>query len=131
MDAVKADHERTTRALVEAARLSVDHPVAAYERLAPGRKTVIKQFGPAFFTKYLYFAGHGNPGHPCLILDARVAQRLIDIGWASMHADGGWPSGTYGRYLDGIISPWHQSLPANEDGQRPRADLIERWLFGR
>jgi hypothetical protein len=131
MDAIAHDHERTTLALVEAAGMSADRPVDAYERLAPNRKTVIKEFGPAFFTKYLYFAGGGNPGHPCLILDARVAQKLIDIGWTSMHADGGWPSATYGRYLNEIVKPWHASLPANEDGQRPRADLIERWLFGR
>lgn len=41
MDAVAADPVATTQALMDAARLSVDSPVAAYERLAPARKTVL------------------------------------------------------------------------------------------
>lgn len=131
MDAIADDPRQTTLALINAAQLSTTDPIAAYERLAPRRRTIIKQFGPAFFTKYLYFAGGGNAEHPCLILDARVAQTLIEHGWTSMHADGGWPSATYGRYLDGIIKPWHASLPDGEDDRRPRPDLIERWLFGR
>jgi len=130
MDSIAADPKVATQALMEAARLSVDQPVEAYERLAPEGKTVIHQLGPAFFTKYLYFAGRGEAMHPCLILDARVAGQLIDIGWKTMHTRGSWLSLTYSRYLD-LIWRWQSELPADASGTKPRADLIERWLFGR
>lgn len=70
-------------------------PVSAYRSLHTGQNK-IKFFGPAFFTKWLYFAGYestSDSGRRPLILDARVARTL---GWAT--AD--WSSSDYGRYLD-------------------------------
>ena len=47
-----------------------------------------------------------------------------------MHTRGSWLSLTYSRYLD-LIWRWQSELPADASGTKPRADLIERWLFGR
>ncbi|GKV72017.1 hypothetical protein NCCP2145_13980 [Pseudarthrobacter sp. NCCP-2145] len=55
-------------------------------------------FGPAFFTKWLYFAAYDDPerrqGSAPLILDARVANAL---GWPP--TSGRWPSSAYAEYL--------------------------------
>ncbi|OYO21613.1 hypothetical protein CGZ93_09920 [Enemella dayhoffiae] len=69
-------------------------PVKAYQRLLNGENR-IKYFGPAFFTKWLYFSGYESApasGLRPLILDSRVAATL---GWPSY----GWASEQYGQYL--------------------------------
>lgn len=57
----------------------------------------IKFFGPAFFTKWLYFSAYevsqAQKGASPLILDARVARA---IGWKTT----GWTSGAYAEYLN-------------------------------
>jgi hypothetical protein len=83
---------------------------------------------PAFFTKYLYFAGAGDPRHPCVILDSRVAAALVRIGWTSLHTKGGWPAITYSRYLD-LLGRWSSELGSGRQDGSPRLDLLERWLF--
>ncbi|MGN6610118.1 MAG: hypothetical protein ACTHMS_24310 [Jatrophihabitans sp.] len=126
LNAVAADPGGAGQALLQAASLVRQDPVEAYNFLAPDGRPRIRGLGPAFFTKYLYFAA-GADLHPLsLILDARVARSLIAAGWTSMHARGGWPSTTYGRYLE-LIERWHEQLEAG--GVHVRADLIERWLF--
>jgi hypothetical protein len=81
----------------EAAR-SMD-PVEAYRRLNLNDEDRIKGFGPAFFTKWLYFAAYDDPARherrPPLILDARVANSL---GWPPV--SGRWPSSAYSEYLE-------------------------------
>jgi hypothetical protein len=81
--------------------LHASEPVAAYESLLARQPNHIKYLGPAFFTKYLYYAA----GHPTavipqpLILDrfvARSVNRSFD-GWALR--DNGWSGATYSRYL--------------------------------
>ena len=73
-----------------------EDPKAVYASLQPGGTNHIKYFGPAFFTKWLYFSGYGREGvggkRP-LILDARVARSL---GWDSW----GWTSTQYDQYLE-------------------------------
>lgn len=74
-------------------------PVEAYRRLNSPDKDRIKGFGPAFFTKWLYFAAYDDPErherHPPLILDARVAKAL---GWPPVTKR--WPSASYAEYLE-------------------------------
>ena len=70
--------------------------VEAYRRLRSWKHHRIKYFGPAFFTKWLYFSSYdswtkGTP--PPLILDRHVAAALC---WRST----GWSSEDYGQYLD-------------------------------
>jgi len=82
--------------------LRAQGPIAAYGSLLSGGENYIPYLGPSFFTKYLYFAA----GHPPeidpqpLILDRRVAQSInaAFAGWNL--AQSGWPSTTYGKYLD-------------------------------
>ena len=118
--------------LMRAAALAVSSPHEAYTSLRPGRQNLFTSLGPAFFTKYLYFASADDSRQPCLIFDANVAVSLFHHGWTSLHADNPrknstWPVGTYDRYLE-LVTRWLDELEA-DTGQRPRADLIERWLF--
>lgn len=73
---IAADPTAAAALLQQAARLSHTDPQAAYDLLYPHNRTAISYLGPAFFTKYLYFAGGGDPTHPCAILDANVALAL-------------------------------------------------------
>lgn len=53
--------------------------------------------GASFFTKYLYFAGGGNPALPCHILDECVATALQRSRWESL-PDRFWTAAAYHRY---------------------------------
>lgn len=67
----------------------------AYRRLYTWEEDRIKFFGPAFFTKWLYFSGYdswSSPGPAPLILDARVA---MSLSWRTT----GWSASAYQRYL--------------------------------
>lgn len=72
--------------------------IEAYRRLYTWGEDRIKYFGPAFFTKWLYFAAYdswsGTSPAP-LILDSVVAAAL-DCGST------GWSSTEYGQYLDTV-----------------------------
>ncbi len=92
--------------------------------LYPRHRGAIPQLGPAFFTKYLYFAGGGDPNHPCTILDINVARALHETcGWTSLPIEGGWHADTYERYCN-LLGMWVEQ----HDGIT-RRDLIEKWLF--
>jgi hypothetical protein len=120
--AVAADREVATRSLQEAARRSRESPADAYDLLFPRNTTAIASLGPAFFTKYLYFAGGGSPHHPCNILDENVAYALKETcGWATLPLNS-WYATTYGRYAQ-VLARWV------DEHKLGRLDLIERWLF--
>lgn len=110
--------------LREVARLANDRGTRgrAYETLHPGRGQLIRYLGPAFGSKFLYFAGCDAPEHPCLILDSRVAQSLRRRGWTSLGTQGGWPATTYERYCV-LAQRWSDEL------QLESADQVEKWLF--
>jgi hypothetical protein len=122
---VAGDPARASGLLMGAAELSHTSPVKAYELLYPHHRGAIRQLGPAFFTKYLYFAGAGDTQHPCAILDQNVARALHDTcGWASLPVKrGGWHASAYDRYCT-LLGVWVQ----RHDGIN-RRDVIERWLF--
>lgn len=105
MRAAAADPHRYVEALTNAAELSRTDPEKAYALLYPGDRTLIPFLGPAFFTKFLYFAGAGAPTHPSLILDSRVATALHRAGWTSLGTRGGWPAQTYRRYTE-LLGRW-------------------------
>ena len=119
---IAEDVQRCGELLTEAAERSGKDPEAAFAILRPVRTNAIKHLGPSFFTKFLYFAGGGNPEHPSLILDRRVATSLRDeCGWDSMDRVGPWPADTYRRYCD-LLQRWaadHHCAP----------DELERTLF--
>jgi hypothetical protein len=121
LTAIAADAERARALLTEAARLSRTDPRAAFAVLRPGEWNAVKHLGPSFFTKFLYVAGGGDPAHPSLILDRRVATSLHAAGWTSLHRSGPWPADTYARYCD-LLQRW-----AGEHDRAP--DELERTLF--
>lgn len=97
---------------------------------------VIPGFGPAFFTKFLYFVGQGSPGHHSLILDARVASSLSEAGWTTLprqRSRGGWSyssnwyTDTYASYCD-LLARWSKEA-TTELGSPVAPDEIERALF--
>lgn len=121
--AVAADPDHAADLLRTAARLARSSPREAYALLRPGdRSNAIGFLGPAFFTKYLYFAGGGRSDHPCCILDARVATTLHRAGWSSLPTDTNWLASAYQRYNE-LLADWKSRTGA------PRLDVIERWLF--
>lgn len=116
----------TLRAAASLARTS---PESAYAQLYRATGTPIPHLGPAFFTKYLYFAGAGIPTHPCTILDSRVARTLhTRCDWTSLRSGGNWPPRTYQRYCD-LLARWADGEGAHL-GREVGPDEIERWLFG-
>lgn len=122
LNAIAADVPLAQRVLTTAAELSRHDPAGAYLVLRPNGRNAFPSLGPSFFTKFLYFAGGGDPAHPCLILDRVVATALRDrCGWTSLHRTGPWPSATYQRYCD-LLARW-----ARESGHA--ADELEKRIF--
>lgn len=84
--------------------LATDGAVAAYKAMSPGGAAYTKFMGPAYFTKFLFFAGYRNSDLPGglrpLILDKRVASALRHrTDFSPKLGDGSWPSHIYEEYL--------------------------------
>lgn len=119
---VARDPDNAGALLQAAAWLSRTDPRAAYDLLYPCNRTAIPELGPAFFTKYLYFAGGGAAEHPCCILDENVALALQKTcGWRSLPTRS-WLATAYERYAV-LLARW-----VGEHGLA-RPDVVERWLF--
>lgn len=103
-------------------------PRAAYSALVRPGKAAIRSFGPAFFSKFLYFASEGVPSR-CLILDARVARSMHGLGWSMAPTyptktfSYNWYTDTYVSYCD-LLQAWREDAG---DGISP--DMFERALF--
>ncbi|MGD0256066.1 MAG: hypothetical protein ABSB99_11080 [Acidimicrobiales bacterium] len=80
--------------------LDGDGATEAYQTLLEGRGH-ISGLGPAFFTKFLYFAGfdRSKSERRPLILDRYVARGLNDVRCTNW-GDTAWSSLQYGEYLD-------------------------------
>lgn len=90
-------------------------PIEAYRRLNMTGEDRVKGFGPAFFTKWLYFAAYNDPTRTQqlrpLILDERVSNAL---GWPPI--SGRRPSSDYAQYLETaakINSAWAPNSPSH------------------
>jgi hypothetical protein len=126
---VMADDAHAEDLLAGAARASRTDPAHAYSLLRP-RQNAIRGLGPPFFTKFLYFAGGGEPSHPCLILDSSVAECLRrHCGWTSLRRGPTyvWPTSTYERYC-GLLHRWATEL-SEASSTLIGADQFERALF--
>ncbi|MGR3937092.1 8-oxoguanine DNA glycosylase OGG fold protein [Streptomyces sp. BRA346] len=99
-------------------------PVAAYLVLND-RDFRVKHFGPAFFSKLLYFLTADRPvGERWpLILDSNVALALDELSPHRWEADERWDSKKYAIYLE-LAHSW-----AERWGTEP--DVVERRLFDR
>lgn len=125
---VAADVSRAAALLRVSATLAAESPERAYALLRPRGRSAIKGLGPAFFTKFLYFAGAGAVTHPSAILDARVDDALRrHCGWTPPGARGFWTASTYGSYCR-LLGRW--AIEASGHLGRPvGSDELERWLF--
>jgi hypothetical protein len=115
--------------LSEIASLARENPRTAYARMCPrSGGNLIKYLGPAFATKYLYFAGGGAPTHPSLILDSRVARALRDhCGWSDISPDEHWSADTYARYCT-LLHEWALEMSSSLS-RTVGGDEYERCLF--
>lgn len=110
----------------DAARSS--DPRTAYRTLIRRGGAEIPHFGPAFFSKFLYF-GSEDSNSRCLILDARVARSLWSLGWSmaptypSRSFSYNWYTDTYGSYCT-LLESW-----AAASEHDITADMFERALF--
>lgn len=126
LDSVAANPEGAVTALRAAALKAQTSPGDAYKLLYPSGRTVLKYLGPAFFTKYLYFAGKGEAAHPCAILDRLVAANLRERGWDGLGSSS-WSAVTYEQYCE-LLACWARDA-SNRLGRLVAADEIERCLF--
>lgn len=137
------DIETTLNEAVDTMRAGT--AVDAYARL----DGAIPDLGPAFFTKFLYFAGTRvapASGPAPLVLDAVVAGRLASLTAARAAAAGlpdpdglsswlwtntDWSPYRYGVWLDYAQAATRQLVPRNpeEHAWPDRADLVELALF--
>jgi hypothetical protein len=106
-------------------------PREAYSCLTTDHgKGRISWYGPAFSTKFLYFA-QGNSTTPrLLILDQVVAENLRRDAWPTAPTKEWWPD-SYGRYCN-LLGRWANLATEQTDRtQAVRADEIELILFKR
>lgn len=124
--------------------LDKDGPVAAYTRL----RGAVRGFGPAFFTKFLYFAGGEGAAKPApLILDARVAAACRAIAMSVTQGSGvdpdlanelawwqwgkgAWTPHRYDVYLR-LVGAVNALMEASSEGRWPmgRTDVVELAMF--
>lgn len=116
---VLRDPEAPRKLLDTAAAARYDDPVETFSRLSWGGDLKIKGYGPAFFTKWMYFTGYDSAaGTSPLILDQRVAGALgIESGYRWRRAS------SYRAYLEAV--------PRIRDEWKPDAtdQVIEYALF--
>lgn len=132
LDGLAENQDRTAELLADAwtAVRSGEPAEDVYSNLTTtGGKGRIAHFGPAFSTKFLYFAQ--GPGVPprYFILDEVVVTNLHEV-WPGAPTAGWYPD-TYGRYCT-FISRWADLASDELNGERKvRADEIEYAVFHR
>ena len=114
-------------------------PRGAYSALIRRGGGRIPGFGPAFFTKFLYFVSENVSAQEgsadrrrCLIFDARVARHLHAAGWMTLPHRGqdfsaNWYTDTYVSYCD-LVHRWAAERTEGW-GHVVAPDEIERALF--
>lgn len=126
ISSVRTDPQGVGEVLCQAAQASRTNPVEAFNILQPNRNA-IKQLGPNFFTKYLYFAGGGEPLHRCLIVDRRVLETLYrETQCEEFLVRYNYSWGTYLRAIE-KLEAWARELSTQE--RTVAADEVERWAF--
>ncbi|WP_104181663.1 hypothetical protein [Arthrobacter sp. B0490] len=129
-----AKHQNTASELLVSAWTAVrngDPTAEAYSLLTTNRGGGrIPWFGPAFSTKFLYFAQGSAAAPRHLILDQVVSRNLRRDAWLQAPTAGWWPE-TYQRYCT-LLTHWATQASESPGVQRTvRADEIELALFRR
>lgn len=111
--------------LQQAARVAKAGDIgAAYTLLRPNSRAAIRNLGPSYFTKFLYFA---TGGETALILDQKVATNLQVLKCPTAPSNSSSSSSTeYVTYCQTLRS-WADLITAN--GTPCQADELERALF--
>ena len=131
---VATDPDRFGRLLRDAAEASRRDPDEAFRLLRPHRRPTIAHLGPGFFTKFLYFAGGGDPAHPSLIVDSRVLRTLNALSVEQGEVRSFKYLFGYGpqTYKDALAALHQLAQDATEElGRDVAPDEVERWAFGR
>jgi hypothetical protein len=128
LDAI-ADQDGASKRLVEA-WVSVrdgDDPKTSYQILTTDRgASRIRWLGPAFSTKFLYFAQGQAVAPTHLMLDNVVATNLQATAWPDAPTAGWWPI-TYGSYC-ALMQGWAAEA-SGRSGREVSADEIEFTVF--
>ncbi|MDZ4177624.1 MAG: hypothetical protein U1E29_00080 [Coriobacteriia bacterium] len=109
--------------------LAESGPAAAYDSMRPGAPNHLAGLGPAFATKFLYFAGYNSAppkGAPSLILDSLVGAAL-HLGEPSVFGPRTgrfWDRGAYSMYV--TAARW---IMGNSTRYALHPDDTERALF--
>ena len=106
-----------------------ESPSSVYRVLVSQRGFArIPWFGPAFATKFMYFAQGSAVTPRCLILDSRVAGKLRVTAWPDARLDG-WVARDYEAYCE-LLQRWAAEATSLGSAVIPvRADAIEYELF--
>lgn len=125
-----ATADKAIRAVLDEALAALDTlgPVAAYHRLLGA----VPGWGPAFFTKWLYFADQAGGRSRALILDNRVAHRLQQLTGMPYLVDRRRRSLRWTTYRYAVYVAWaHAAADQITEATRSQvlADLIELALF--
>jgi hypothetical protein len=113
------------------ATLATSGAVAAYWDLNNSSRYYLKHLGPAFFTKFLYFAAEESPrtAPRPLILDKIVAGRVNAlIGRRGRLATGGWTTRDYAFYL-ALMDRLAKHLNARDATDSWTTDAVELGIF--
>lgn len=130
VEAIRGNIGEAGRVLQEAAELSTQDPYAAFNTLHPRGRNKFGYLGPSFSTKFLYFAGGGNPEHPCQIVDSRAlaaAYRITaDPGFDMPYYQYSYGVGVYER----VLTRYNELAEEASTKERTiSADEVERWAF--
>lgn len=133
LDGLAAHQDKAGQRLVTAWTLvrEAAPPGEAYRTLTTDRGAGrIPWFGPAFSTKFLYFAQGSTVDPQHVILDEVVSKNLRLDAWPQAPTAGWWPE-TYERYCR-LLGRWADQANERLDGsRRVRADEVEIALFRR
>lgn len=132
LDGLAEDQEKAAELLVKAWTTARRGEPAedVYSILTTSKgKARVTWFGPAFSTKFLYFAQGPEVPPRYVILDEQVAGHLHEV-WPGAPTDSWYPD-TYGRYC-AFMSRWADLATDELNGERKvRADEIEYAVFHR
>lgn len=129
LNGIAEDERKAANLLTEAWGLARNEADAekAYSVLTTDKgRGRIKWLGPAFSTKFLYFAQGSARAPSYLILDAVVARNLRSTAWPSAPSTAWWPS-TYGEYCL-LMKNWAEQAELRS-GKETSPDQIELAVF--
>lgn len=129
LDGIAEDKRKAANLLTEAWESALNGADAekAYSVLTTHKgRGRIKWLGPAFSTKFLYFAQGSTKAPSYVILDAVVARNLRPAAWPSAPSTAWWPS-TYGAYCL-LMQNWAEEAQLRS-GNETSPDQIELAVF--